>query len=246
MKFPPIIIGIGMVTALICVLVLTRVVVNSETVPELEIREVELDALPEPPPLDSSDLSDQEISEPAISKVTSLQPVASLSIDTSSITLPQASINSQPQLTISSFALDTAPAPLPAVSKPIAQGVTKSIEQSVKRNDVAKTQTIAKKTKIKSEYSEGELDARPRLLHSPSVTFPRSLRSVESARAVVRVEILPSGKSKLIAVHSSTHPEIVPLARRIANGSRFTVPTYKGQAVKVVRDWPIVIKNPKK
>ena len=70
-----------------------------------------------------------------------------------------------------------------------------------------------------------------------------SIKNTNTGRVVVRVAIHPSGRSEFLAVISSTHPDLVPLAQRIASGSRFTSPTRQGKAVKVVMSWPIIIKK---
>jgi hypothetical protein len=44
-------------------------------------------------------------------------------------------------------------------------------------------------------------------------------------------------------VISSTHPELVEPARNVALSARFTPPKRKGQAVKAIMQWPIVIEK---
>jgi len=234
MKLKSIILGIAVTTVLLGVLVATRMMVLSTTVAEFEIREIETISLPEPPPPPPEEPVHEDIPPPPPPALADLAVIP----DISQLALPVVIMQVNPHLAVDTFFTDQPPAPLPVVTRPVPRPVAKpTVKTSVRP-------TIKKELpKPKSEYSMGELDKKPRLLRNPSVTFPRSIRNATSGRVVVRVAILPSGESQYLSVSSSTHPELIPLARRIANGSRFTPPTRQGKAVKAVMTWPITIKK---
>jgi len=143
-----------------------------------------------------------------------------------------------PRLSIDTFFTDQPPSPLPELVEVARPKVAKPAVESSQQAPVSLSLP-----KTKSEYSLGELDQQPRLLRNPSVVFPRSIKDASSGRVVVRVAILATGRSEFISVVSSTHDELIPLAQRIASGSRFTPPTRQGKAVKAIMTWPITIKK---
>ena len=51
------------------------------------------------------------------------------------------------------------------------------------------------------------------------------------------------GAVRVRRVVSSTHPELVAPARRVATGARFTPPKHRGKVVKAVMRWPITIQK---
>lgn len=219
---------------LLTVLVGTRMMVGADSVPEFEIREVETVALPEPPP--PPEQQDTPVHEPpppppALANL-------KLVMDVNQPALPVSRERVDPRIPVDTFFTDEPPAPLPSVAKPVAKPVSKPTIEPAPR-PVMKAESVT----AKSEYSLGELDQQPRLLRNPSVVFPSTIKDANSGRVVVRVAILPSGRCEFVAVVSTTHPELVPLAQRIASGSRFTPPTRQGEAVKAVMTWPITIKK---
>ncbi|MBT8037437.1 MAG: energy transducer TonB [Verrucomicrobiae bacterium] len=233
MKFKSIILGIATTAVLLGVLVATRMMELANKSPEFKIREVESVSLPEPPPPAPEEISDdvppppppaladlavtQELNQPAL-------PVMVMKID--------------PRLAVDTFFTDEPPAPLPTIARPRPRPSVKPVIKKPKRPGIKSSPA-----QPKSQYDLGELDQKPRLLRNPSVTFPRSIKGARSGRVVVRVAILPSGRSQFLSIISSTHPALIPLAKRIGNGSRFTPPTRQGKPVKAVMTWPITIKK---
>jgi len=163
----------------------------------------------------------------------------SVTIDLNQPAIPVSPMKVDLSLAVDTFFSDEPPSPLPrpVVKRPTAKHKGPRGGQSLSRPKVKRV------VAVKSQYSIGELDQKPRLLRNPSVSFPRSIRHAKSGRVVVRIAILPSGRSRFISVISATHPALIPLARRIANGSRFTPPTRQGKAVKAVMTWPITIRK---
>ncbi|MEJ6573212.1 MAG: energy transducer TonB [Akkermansiaceae bacterium] len=234
MKLKSIILGIAVTTVLLGVLVATRMMVLTNASAEFEIREIETVSLPEPPLPPPEEPEDEELPPPPPPALADL----AMTPDVSQPALPVVKMQVNPRLAVDTFFTDQPPAPLPVVSKPKPRPVVKPTI----RKPVSPTIKQAP-PKPKSQYSMGELDKKPRLLRNPSVTFPRSIGNATSGRVVVRVTILPSGKSQFLSVSSSTHSALIPLAKRIANGSRFTPPTRHGKPVKAVMTWPIIIKK---
>lgn len=226
--------GIAITGVLLAVLVATRMMVLTPTSIEYEVREIETVSLPDPPPPPSEEIVPEDVPPPPPPALADL----AVTLDVSQPAIPVSTMKIDPRLAVDTFFTDQPPSPLP---------------QSVAPRPVVKTQGPAKPSapapriksisKLKSHYSIGELDKKPRLLRNPSVSFPRSIRNASSGRVVVRVAILPSGRSQFISVVSTTHPDLISPARRIANGSRFTPPTRQGKPVKAVMTWPIIIKK---
>ena len=235
MKLKSIILGIATTTVLLAVLVATRLMVLTPTIEEFEIREIDTVSLPEPPlPPVPEEIPEEDVPPPLPPALVDLR----ITTNVSQPALQISDMKVDPRLQVETFFADQPPSPLPTISKPKSKPVVQS-------KPVRKSRPVVKSSppKMKSQYSIGELDRKPRLIRNPSVSFPRSIRNASSGRVVVRVAILPSGRSQYVSLISSTHPELVSLARRIANGSRFTPPTRQGRPVKAVMIWPITIKK---
>ncbi|MGB2402162.1 MAG: energy transducer TonB [Akkermansiaceae bacterium] len=232
MTFKSIILGIAVTAALLAVLVATRLMVLSPVDREFEIREIEMVSLPEPPSPPEEQLPVEDSPPPPPPALEDLRPTVDMS-------QPIMLVSNQiidPRLSIDTFFIDQPPAPLPVKVEVVRPKVA---ETTIK----PQPQAAPALSQPKSEYSLGELDQQPKLLRNPSVIFPRSIKDASSGRVVVRVAILESGRSQFVSVISSTHDELVPLAKRIASGSRFTPPTRQGKAVKAIMTWPITIKK---
>jgi len=226
--------GIAVTAVLLAVLVATRMMVLTTPTTEYEIREVDTVDLPEPPPL----ILEEVIQDNAPPPPPSLNEL-SVTLDLSQPPVPVSPLKIDLKLAVQTFYTDQPPSPLPrpALPRPAVKNTGPSAPSGPPRP------TIKSTPRPKSQYSLGELDQKPRLLRNPSVSFPRTIRNARSGKVVVRVAILPSGKSQFLSVVSTTHPDLVSPARRIANGSRFTPPTRQGKPVKAVMTWPITIKK---
>ncbi len=235
MKLKSIFFGIAITAVLLAMLVATRMMVLTTSSTEYEIREIETVSLPAPPPPPAEEIMVEDLPPPPPPALADL----AVTPDVSQPAVPVSVMKIDPRLAVDTFFTDQPPSPLPQPSIP-----RPSVKPKGPSKPSAPSRPRVKVTpKQKSQYSLGELDQKPRLLRNPSVSFPRSIRNAKSGRVVVRVTILPSGRSQFISVVSSTHSELIPLARRIANGSRFTPPTRQGKPVKAVMTWPITIKK---
>jgi len=144
-------------------------------------------------------------------------------------------------LPVENFHADLAPAPLPVAPAP-----PKPVEHP--KQFFKKEQNYKPKPPppvAKSHYDANELDGTPRLPRHGSAGFPSSLarQGVSRGPVVLEVELSTSGSVSVRRVVSSTHPDLVTPARRVASGARFTPPKRNGQPVKAIMRWPIIIEK---
>ena len=160
--------------------------------------------------------------------------------DPTRVPVPKAEIPMDLSMPVDPFFTDVEPAPLPqpvvrkAPPRPVSKPTAKPSAVRPPPAPVAK-----------SHYNVSELDGQPRLLRHGSAAFPSSLarKGVTSGTVTFEVELSTSGSVSIRRVISSTHPELVSPARRVASSARFTAPTRGGQRVKAVMRWPITIRK---
>ena len=234
MKLPSAVVGIVVSGMLLAVLGLTRLLIPAGKVSEIEIREIEIAALPEPPPPPPEEPPpDAPPPPPSLTAVSEIP-------DPTRVPVPKAEIPMDLSMPVDPFFTDVEPAPLPqpvvrnAPPKAVAKPTTKPTTVKAPPAPVAK-----------SYYGVNELDGKPRLIRHGSAAFPSSLarKGVTSGTVTFEVELSTSGSVSIRSVVSSTHPELVSAARRVASSARFTPPTRGGQRVKAVMRWPITIRK---
>lgn len=233
-------VGIAASALVLLLLAVARLVVVKVDVPDLEIREIELStAEPEPPPPPPEEPPPHAPPPPpALTDVPDIP-------DPTRVPVPKAEVPMDVTLPVDPFFTDLAPAPLPqpalATSRPAPQAAPKP---SSRPGPPVKSPPPAP---AKSHYQVNELDGVPRLIRRGSTTFPTSLsrKGVTRGTVVLEVEISASGAVVVRNVVSSTHPELIPAARRVATGSRYTPPTRQGQPVRAIWRLPITITSPK-
>jgi protein TonB len=234
MKLPSTVVGIVVAGMLLAVLGLSRLLVPGMEVPELEIREIEIAALPEPPPPPPEEPPpDAPPPPPSLTEVSEVP-------DPTRVPVPKAKIPMDLSMPVDPFFTDVEPAPLPqpvvrkAPPRPVLKLASKPRPVRPPPAPVAK-----------SYYNISELDGKPRLIRHGSAAFPSSLarKGVTSGTVTFEVELSTSGSVSVRRVVSSTHPELVSPARRVAASARFTPPTRGGQRVKAVMRWPITIRK---
>ena len=219
---------------MLAVLGFARIFVVSADVPDLTIREVQtvlFDPPPPPPPMEEQP-PDAPPPPPTLTNLSTLP-------DPSRVPVPQADVPMDITLPVENFYTDLAPAPLPTASKPFEHS-----KQFFKKEQNYR-RTPPPPPIAKSHYSTSELDGTPRLLRHGSATFPSSLarQGVSRGTVVLEVELSTSGSVSVRRVVSSTHPELVAPARRVAASARFTPPKRNGEAVKAIMRWPIIIEK---
>ncbi|MEM6911963.1 MAG: hypothetical protein AAF555_10330 [Verrucomicrobiota bacterium] len=94
--------------------------------------------------------------------------------------------------------------------------------------------------------SASELDAGLRPLSVPRYIFPRALerRGIRRGTVTFVIEVNPSGRTRVLRVLGSTHPELIATGRKVAGGIRFSRPTVNGQAVTATYRLPLVLEAP--
>lgn len=230
--------GILITVFLLGILLLARSMhLHGEPQALLTLTEVSIAPLPEPPPPPPE--------EPPLEEETPPPPPPSLenllpSPDPSIPEVPVVDTPHKPTLGLETFFSDNNPAPLPRVQ--VSRPTKKTIVKAKPRTPVRRHRPRPKPP-VKSSYSAGELDSKPRVVYHPRVRFPSSIHNASSGKVVVVVRIDPRGKSHFISIRSSTHSALAPIARRIANQSRFTPPLHRGKPVTATMIWPITIKR---
>lgn len=232
------IIGIAASALLLAVLGLARIFVVSADVPDLAIREIETITFdpPPPPPPPEEPPPDAPPPPPSLTNLSELP-------DPTRIAMPTADVPMDITLPVENFHADLAPAPLPETLKPPKPVRVDSKQQFFKKEQNYKP--TPQPPLAKSHYSTSELDGTPRLLRHGSASFPSSLarQGVSKGTVVFEVELSTAGSVSIRRVVSSTHPDLVTPARRVASGARFTPPKRNGQPVKAIMRWPIIIEK---
>lgn len=235
MNFKSTIIGLAASALLLALLAFARIFVVTAEVPDLTIREVETVIFDPPPPPPPPEDPPTDAPPPPAPTLTNLSTLP----DPSRVPIPQADVPMDITLQVENFHADLAPAPLPI--SPEAMRVDQSKQFFKKEQNY----TPAPPPVAKSHYSTSELDGTPRLLRHGSATFPASLarQGVSRGTVVFEVELSTEGSVSVRRVVSSTHPDLVAPARRVAASARFTPPKRNGEAVKAIMRWPIIIEK---
>lgn len=222
-----------MAGALLALLGLTRLLVPKHELVDLEIREIEITALPEPPPPPPEEPPPE--APPPPPSLTQISQVP----DPTRVPMPKADVPLDLKMPVDSFFTDVEPAPLP---QPI---VRKAPSRPTPTPTAPSRPKPPPAPVAKSHYSIGELDGKPRLIRHGSAAFPASLsrRGVKSGTVVFEVELSESGRVSVRRVVSASYPELVSPARRIASSASFTPPTRRGQRVRAIMRWPITLKK---
>jgi protein TonB len=235
LNFKSTIIGLAASALMLAVLGFARIFVVTADVPDLAIREIQTVTFEPPPPTPPPEEPPTDAPPPPPS-LTNLSTLP----DPSRVPIPQADVPMDITLPVENFHADLAPAPLNLSPEPIRVNHSKQFFKKEQNYKPAPLPPVAK-----SHYSTSELDGTPRLLRHGSATFPSSLarQGVSRGTVVFEVELSTSGSVTVRSVVSTTHPELVAPARRVAASARFTPPKRDGQAVKAIMRWPIIIEK---
>jgi protein TonB len=229
-------IGLAAAALLLGVLGLARMLVVRVDAPDLLVREVETVSIQEPPPPPPPDEPppDTPPPPPALMEVSQVP-------DPSRVPIPKAEVPMDITLPVETFFSDLPPAPLPEPS--VVRRTPSPVAPA--RSNPRPAPRPTPPPVAKSHYNVSELDGSPRLLRHGSATFPPDLarKGISQGTVVLEVELSTGGSVSVRRVVSSTHPELVSAARRVAAASRFTPPTRRGQPVRAIMRWPITIKK---
>ncbi len=240
MNFKSTIIGIAASAILLAVLGIARLFTVDMKVPELEIREIEtitFEPPPPPPPLEEPP-PDAPPPPPALTEVSTLP-------DPSRMPIPQARIPMDISSPVENFFTDLAPAPLPTAPQPSPPKKRAHSEQLFKKEQNYRPAPPKSAPVAKSHYQASELDGKPRVIRHGTTSFPSKLsrQGITRGTVILEVELSTSGGVSIRRVVSSSHPDLVSSARRVASGARFTPPRKNGQPVKAIMRWPIIIEK---
>lgn len=232
---------------LISVLAATRLMKTITEPEELDLFELE-EVVMEPPPEPPVEEIEEEITETLPQPpIPSLDLIQDNLVD--SIALPLTDVSFNPELYVDQFEVDRAPANLPVVkAKPKPKYTPKKVTKPkyTPKKRVTKKPKYKPKTKpkpkpkpkpapprrvVKAYYSTGELDGSPRAIRQGSFTWPRRAKGTSGTVRMI-LEISTSGRVKVVSVTSSSDPNLISPAKRVATGSRYTPPLYRGKPVK--------------
>jgi TonB family protein len=100
---------------------------------------------------------------------------------------------------------------------------------------------------IEKVFDFSELPQVPGLLFIPEIQWPQDLarRGIKSGKVVLLILIDKKGKPRVESIHSSTHPSLEGVARRLAERARFSVSEMNGEAIRVRGEWPLILQAPR-
>ncbi len=222
--------GTVITAILVAVLAATRLMEVKSDPADLTLYEIEavvIPAPPEPPIEEEQEMQEQqeEVETIPLAPIPAMDLIADASMDSTPLPLTTASFD--PQLAVSPFEIDREPAGLPtAIAPPRIKPV---VSGSSKPNLNMKPPPTLREVE-KSHYSPSELDRNPQELRKGSFTWPSNATGT-SGSVKLLLEITTTGKVSVISVLSSTDPNLTTAAKRVAENSRFTSPTYRGKPV---------------
>lgn len=225
-----IITGSVITAILVSVLAATRLMKTDSDTPDLllyEVEQITMSPPPEPPMEEEEQPEEEELLESLpLAPIPALDLLTNVSIDSTPLPLTTATFD--PQLSVSPFEIDREPAEFSVAKVPIKP---KSDVKRSTRPVIRYKPTIPPPERIKTHYSPSDLDRMPRELRKGSFTWPGGARGINGTVKLL-LEISTSGRVTVLGVRSSTDPQLVIAAKRVASNSRFTAPTYRGKAVK--------------
>lgn len=125
----------------------------------------------------------------------------------------------------------------PSIGEALAIGITSG-------NFQTETDTLGDLQQI---FTFQDLAQAPRITNRPSIQFPRELtrQGITQGRVVALIEINEKGRATVLEIISSTHPQLIKVARNAIRQARFTPPTVDGIPQTVRGEWPLSLSAPK-
>ena len=263
-----IIIGGALLAFLLTLIGMSGILEKLSSRSDLTFQSVEIyDLNPLVPPSSASPKASP--SQPSTSPPPSLPPVPAVrAVQTADIPSPAEQFIQQPVLSSFSHVPDLS-LPKPFKETPQKEKPKETSDQTSKEKPKQTSEQATKKTSneaseeatkqtsnqaskrssaqpaAKSQYGISELDGTPRLLRHGTATFPVSLsrKGISRGTVIFEVELSALGSVRIQRVVSTTHPDLVEPARRVASSARFTPPKRDGQVVNAVMRWPIIIEK---
>jgi hypothetical protein len=151
-------------------------------------------------------------------------------MDLASLTMPNLQVSIPLDLSVDLFSLEVQP-----------------MQQLASVPQKKKTTNLVRKTsppvRLGGVTGISDLDGNPSVLRRGRFRWPSRVRS-ELVKAVVKVELNEKGSVRLIEIKSVSDEAIRRVLPSLVNGSKFTVPKKNGKPVKVVFNWPLILKKP--
>ena len=227
--------------ALLALLALSRQVkhTSEQTFELTEVETLTLEPPPAPPeitPAEEPEGSEDQPPADALAESLATTPLPSIPQQLTSIPIPEVTLTMD-QLPISTaidtFHTDSPPAALPTPIKtaPLKKAVAKKPTYAPLTKSKTPSKPLPRKPAPKSYYSAGDLDGNPRERYTGKYTWPRTAKG-KTASVKLLIEINTTGHVKVISVVSSTNSALNSAAMKVATGSRFTSPVYRGKPVK--------------
>jgi len=93
-------------------------------------------------------------------------------------------------------------------------------------------------------FTASELDAQPRLVNRPNVTFPAVLQDqgITEGKVVLEVLISSAGNVNVRRVLETSHTELTEMGESFASRAKFTPPKKDGRPVNALFRWPLILK----
>ncbi|MFT6862679.1 MAG: TonB family protein [Akkermansiaceae bacterium] len=239
-------IGIACAAAVLALLAIARLWMPKEQADIVlrDIATITLNEPPPPPPPTSEPPPDAPPPPPALTEISEVP-------DPSRVPIPKAKTPLDITLPVEPFFTEVEVSPLAPRPDTKPRPSEKQTSRQAKRTpSTAPTSTNRPKpepipVRQKANYEVSELDGSPRRIRTGRTAFPRGLarKGVTKGTVVFEVELSTSGSVRVIRVVSSTHPELIAAARKVARESKFTSPTRKGQPVTAIMRWPVTIQR---
>lgn len=130
---------------------------------------------------------------------------------------------------------------LDPVAPPIRATIDQDLELRLPQTNFAPAVQVARETLT---FASNELDAQPKLINRPSVTFPPALlqRGVREGKVTLEIVITSGGTVDIRRTLESSHTELIAMARSFASRARFTPPLKDGRPVNALFKWPLILR----
>ncbi len=151
-------------------------------------------------------------------------------IDVARLTMPNLQESIQLDLSVDLFSLEIQP-PQQLATVPKQKKTTGLVRR------------VRPPVRIVGAIGISDLDGNPSVLRRGRFRWPSRVRS-ELIKAVVKVELNEKGNVRLIEIKSVSDEAIRRMLPSVVNGSKFTVPKKNGKPVKVIFNWPLILKKP--
>lgn len=131
---------------------------------------------------------------------------------------------------------------LNSVAPPLRASLERKVELRLDRTEFAPEQQAPLE---KMTFSASDLDAKPRLLNRPPVTFPSAQRKagVKEAKVVLEILISATGSVEVKRIIECPHEDFAEVAKSYATRARFSPPKKDGRNVQALFRWPLFLKS---